>query len=160
MTSPGPSVAIGYAGILLLALSLHCSPGLRAQEGPSSTGADLHDGGDPLADPNYRSSLVKDVLAPWFDTKGNMTETYGLDYGLDYQALYQHADNDLGDDEASSGQFRVYGGWTPFADEAGNSGGFTFKVENRHAYTDVAPQDLGIQAGGLVDCRHWLQRFR
>ncbi|MGI9510324.1 MAG: carbohydrate porin, partial [Geminicoccaceae bacterium] len=149
MTWLKPGASIGHAAALFAALVLLPPSIARAQEGPSSTGADLHDGGDPLTDPQYRSSLVKDVLAPWFDLKAKAADTYRAEFGLDYQALYQHADNDFGDDEASSGQFRVFGGWTPFKDEAGNSGGFTFKVENRHAYTDVAPQDLGFQAGAL-----------
>lgn len=109
MTLPKPGVTIGHAAALLMALGWYSPSIVQAQEGPSSTAADLHDGGDPLTDPQYRSSLVKDVLAPWFGFKEGLAESYALEFGLDYQALYQRADNKLGEDEAASGQFRVFG---------------------------------------------------
>lgn len=45
---------------------------------------------------------------------------------------------------AASGMLRIFGTW-----QATENGSLTFKVEHRHAFGDLAPQDLGFDAGAL-----------
>jgi porin len=143
----------GFVVFLSVALATH---GVVAGEqssgggfgGPSSVGEDLKPG-DGLTDPQFRSSFIKEGLAPWFDFKSSLSENYNLNIGLDYQMLSQFSTSDLGEGDAVGGIFRAFGSWTPIGHESGNTGALTFKVETRNAYTDVAPQDLGFDSGAL-----------
>lgn len=116
--------------------------------GPSSVGEELKPG-DGLTDPQFRSRFIKEGLTPWIDFKAGLSENYNLNIGLDYQALSQFSTSDLGEGNAAGGIFRAFGSWTPIGHDSGNTGTLTFKVETRHAYTDVAPQDLGFDSGAL-----------
>ena len=71
--------------------------------------------------------------------EGGVKERTGLDFGIDYLSLGLAATDSLGDNTAASGVFRVYGNWELFNRGKENSGSLIFKVEHRHAYTDVAP---------------------
>ena len=87
---------------------------------------------------------------PWFDWKGRLNKNYGLSFGLDYTALGQKASDSLDKDNAAGGIFRFFGNWTIIGRETGNTGAIVFKVENRHRLgTDIAPQNLGFDAGYL-----------
>jgi porin len=114
---------------------------------PSSVAADLS--GDPLTSPQYRSTFVRDVFAPWFEFKEYMATEYNHSIGFDYQALKMWSHDDPGDGYAASGQLRIYGTWIPFDDGAGNNGSFTWKVEKRDPFTDIVPQDYGFALGAL-----------
>ena len=86
--------------------------------------------------------------------------------------MIQGATESLGADWAAGGVFRIYGNWSWPGEPWKNPGSLTFKVENRHRYTDVAPQQLGSQigytaltgitwsdAGWLLSNFYWHQQF-
>ncbi len=70
-----------------------------------------------------------------------------LNLGGDYFIFGQVASDSPGEDAAASGVARVYGTWTLFEGKNGGQGTLVFKGENRHKYTDIAPQDLGFEVG-------------
>jgi porin len=111
--------------------------------GPSSVQADLTPG-DGLTDPQFRSTVVQDALPAWFAWKQMLAEDYGISFSLDYLSLGQWSNADMGDGHAAGGIARFYGSWAPV-----ENGSLTFKLENRHAYGDVAPQFFGFDGGAL-----------
>jgi porin len=141
--------------------------------GPSSVGAELNEG-DGLTDPIYRFDYLQRAFSPWFGLKGDLNADYGLSFAVDYQTLFQTVTDSPGEDTAAAGQFRAYGSWTLLGRDSGNTGSLVFKVEDRHRLgTDVAPQDLGFEAGALsitgtqfsdigwaLTYLYWQQRFQ
>lgn len=131
-------------GLLLVSL-LAGAQTVEAQQGlsgPSSVQADLEPG-DGLTDPQFRSDFPRGLAPSYFDWKDRLAET-GFRFNFDYLALYQSSSADIGADHASSGIFRFYGNW-----QATEHGSLTFKIENRHAFSSVAPQFLGLDNGAL-----------
>lgn len=112
--------------------------------GPSSVQADLEPG-DGLTDPQFRSDFPRNIAPDWFAWKDRLAAKHALKFNLDYLALGQTSSADLGTGEAASGIVRFYGNW-----QATERGSLTFKLEHRHAYTDVAPQILGLDGGALA----------
>ncbi len=134
--------------IRLLGVSLAfmaCGTAALAQglSGPSSVGAELEPG-DGLTDPQYRSDFPRNIAPNWFAWKDRLAEN-GFRFNIDYLALGQTTNADLGEAEAAGGIARFYGSW-----QASELGSLTFKIEDRHSYTDVAPQFLGLDGGALA----------
>ncbi|WP_425080051.1 carbohydrate porin [Ruegeria denitrificans] len=131
-------------GRLVAALSIACAGMASAQglSGPSSVEAELKPG-DGLTDPQYRSEFPHNIAPGWFRWKDRLAEG-GFRFNVDYLALGQSTNADLGTGEAAGGIARVYGSW-----QATERGSLTFKIEDRHGYTDVAPQFLGLDGGAL-----------
>lgn len=141
--------------------------------GPSSVGAILREDNE-VRKPFFRLEGIDNALKPYFAWKGNLNEKYGLSIGFDYAALGQHITNSLGEDNAAGGIFRFFGNWTVIGRDSGNTGSIVYKIESRHRLgTDVAPQNLGFQAGyqGIpgtafsdygwgVTNLYWKQRFK
>jgi porin len=130
--------------LLIASLSIALAGAASAQglSGPSSAEADLEPG-DGLTDPQYRSDFPRNSAPGWFQWKDRLAEA-GFRFNIDYLALGQSSNADLGTGEAASGIARIYGNW-----QATERGSLTFKVEDRHSYTDVAPQFLGLDGGTL-----------
>ncbi len=130
--------------LLAATLSIAVAGAASAQglSGPSSVEADLIPG-DGLTDPQYRSDFPRNIAPGWFEWKDRLAEG-GFRFNIDYLALGQTTNADLGTGEAASGIARFYGSW-----QATERGSLTFKIEDRHSYTDVAPQFLGLDGGAL-----------
>ena len=128
--------------IASLFICLTCSAFAQGLGGPSSVEADLQPG-DGLTDPQYRSNFPVNVAPRYFEWKEGLAER-GFRFNLDYLALAQTTNSDLGEGKASGGIFRIYGSW-----QATDRGTLTFKLEDRHAYGAVAPQNFGFDAGAL-----------
>ena len=130
--------------LLAATLSIAVAGAASAQglSGPSSVEADLTPG-DGLTDPQYRSDFPRNIAPGWFGWKDRLAEG-GFRFNIDYLALGQTTNADLGTGEAASGIARFYGNW-----QATERGSLTFKIEDRHSYTDVAPQFLGLDGGAL-----------
>ncbi len=128
------------------ALSLSLLPcAVVAQQGlsgPSSVAADLTPG-DGLTDPQPRTEFPRNALPGYFAWKDQLAES-GLRFNLDYLALGQWSDSELGQGDAGGGLLRFYGTW-----QATENGSLTFKIENRQAFGDVAPQFFGFDSGAL-----------
>ncbi len=129
----GASLALMACGTAALAQGL---------SGPSSVGAELEPG-DGLTDPQYRSDFPRNIAPNWLAWKDRLAEN-GFRFNIDYLALGQTTNADLGEAEAAGGIARFYGSW-----QASELGSLTFKIEDRHSYTDVAPQFLGLDGGAL-----------
>lgn len=127
---------------LLLAASLAGQLYAQGLGGPSSVQSDLEPG-DGLTDPQPRSDFPRNVTPGWFSWKDDLAGK-GFRFNLDYLALGQSTNAQMGAGEAASGIFRFYGNW-----QATENGSLTFKLEHRHAYTQVAPQFLGLDGGAL-----------
>ncbi len=114
--------------------------------GPSSVGGELE---EDTKVREKRSLLpgVDNALQPWFDWKKQVNQDVGLNFGLDYNIVYQKLTNSLNIDEAGGGIFRFFGDWTLLGRNTDHPGSVVFKVENRHDFGKVAPQNLGFQAG-------------
>ena len=110
--------------------------------GPSSVQADLEPG-DGLSDPQFRSDFPRKVAPGYFAWKEKLAEK-GFSFNFDYLSLGLWSDSDQGEGDASGGIFRFYGSW-----QATENGSLTFKLEDRHAYGSVAPQNLGFDGGAL-----------
>ncbi len=130
--------------LLAATLSIAVAGAASAQglSGPSSVEADLTPG-DGLTDPQYRSDFPRNIAPGWFEWKDRLAEG-GFRFNIDYLALGQTTNADLGTGEAASGIARFYGSW-----QATERGSLTFKIEDRHSYSDVAPQFLGLDGGAL-----------
>jgi porin len=86
-------------------------------------------------------------------TCGDASKLRSLAFSFDYSAAYLEANESPGEDTAASGMARFFGSWDLVGRESGNTGAFVWKVEHRHAYTDVAPQGFGFNLGyvGLIE---------
>ena len=87
------------------------------------------------------------IVEHWFDWKAELAEKHGLSFSIDYSAVYLGASESPGDDRASSGMVRFFGSWDLVGRGTKNTGAFVWKVEHRHAYTDVAPSGFGFNLG-------------
>jgi porin len=76
-----------------------------------------------------------------------MQEENGLSIGVDYSAVSLSASESLGEDHAAGGMLRFFGTWDLFGRGSDNTGALVWKIENRHAYTDIAPSALGFETG-------------
>jgi porin len=138
-----------------------CFPVLFA--GPSAAQAPGNDGteGPRWGGPDAVENQLRDDAAVdrptlferWFEWKDRLTEKHGLSFGVDYSAAYLGANESPGEDEASSGMIRFFGTWDLLGRGTKNTGTVVWKVEHRHAYTDVAPGSFGFNLGyiGLIE---------
>ncbi len=105
--------------------------------------------------PNAVGNLLRDDAAVdrpslfdnYFDWKAELVEKHRLSFSIDYSAVYLGASESPGDDRASSGMVRFFGSWDLVGRGTKNTGAFVWKVEHRHAYTDVAPSGFGFNLG-------------
>ena len=103
---------------------------------------------DEVTETVFRFDTLQRRLNPYFDFKKDVNQKYGVAFGTDYTLLYHGANESLGADQAAGGIFRIFGVWTLFGRESGNTGNLVYKVENRHDVgTDISPQGLGSQLG-------------
>ncbi|UGA56423.1 carbohydrate porin [Vibrio sp. VB16] len=77
----------------------------------------------------------------------NLLQEHSLSFGLDYQLLALNATDPVigGVNTASSGVARFYGAWNLTGLEPSDVGGIVWKVEHRHAYSDMSPKELSFQ---------------
>lgn len=99
------------------------------------------------------SAVVKERLFdldPWFEWKQSLQEEHGLSFGIDYTPFFLAANNSIGEDHASSAMLRFFGSWDLVGRGSKNTGALVWKIENRHAYGDVAPGGFGLGELGYV----------
>ncbi|WP_198037783.1 carbohydrate porin [Mariniflexile maritimum] len=72
----------------------------------------------------------------------------GFKIGFDYNSLYMGATESLGNNNhTASGIARVYGRWDLIGRGTNSTGGLVYKIEHRHAYTELTPSQLGFEIG-------------
>jgi len=88
------------------------------------------------------------VKQTWRDS---LASEQNLTFGLDYQVLGLSASDPTagGDDQASAGVARFYGAWDLIGLKSGNAGGIVWKVEHRHAFSDLSPKEFSFIGSGL-----------
>ena len=98
------------------------------------------------------SPEIDDALEPWFEFKRDIDEAIGLQFGVNYTTTYQNATNapDGAETDAASGIARYFSKWRLMDPDGPNTGSLVTTVDHRHKLgTDIAPADLGIEAGYL-----------
>jgi porin len=143
------------------------SAGRSILRGPDSVDNQLQD------DTQQKPSILDlEIIDPWEAFKNNLHEDTGIRIGGDYTAVYQHATDSPGEDDAVGGIIRLYGSWDIVGRGTTDAGGLIFKVEHRHRSTDLPPSGLGSEIGyvGLFEAPfskegsrltnlYWRQRF-
>ena len=160
--------AAGALAAMLLPALVHATDAASQLTGPDAVVNQLTD--DAQDKPDLAGT--EPVGKRWDAWKAGLKERTGLDFGVDYNALGFAATESPGEDTAGSGAFRIYGTWDLIGRDGPNTGSLVFKIEHRHAYTDVAPSGFGPQIGyaGLNNCcfsdvgwrathLFWQQRF-
>ena len=109
--------------------------------GPSSAEAQIEIDNQEKTAP-FRYEGFTDLLQPYFNWKDSVSKEHGLNLAGDYNFHYQAANKSQGEDDAAGGIIRLYGRWQPVP-----RGSLVFKIENRHKYTDIAPQQLSSEIG-------------
>lgn len=91
---------------------------------------------------------------PWREWKEKVHQNTGIQFNIDYNSLGFKASDSLGDDSAAGGVLRFYGKWLLTGGDTNDTGSLIFKVENRHAYGDLAPREYGFELGyvGVMNC--------
>jgi len=108
----------------------------------------LREEDDRIKRPVFRVGEYDDKLHRWFDWKGRVNERHGLQLSGHYVTLYQLLSDSLTEeDNAWSGLLRLTAEWDLVGRGTENHGGFVLTLDQRHAFTDVAPSDLGFEAG-------------
>jgi len=108
-----------------------------------------------IADDRRQTSPLTDTTLPqnYTDWKKSLSEDHDLDFTIDYNLTAISATNTLNDeDNFAGGVFRFFGQWDLVGRDSGNTGTFVWKIENRHEYTDIAPNGAKTEIGyvGLI----------
>ncbi len=104
----------------------------------------------------FRTEAIDRALKPWNEFKNRLSERQGFNLGIFYTALYQKASGTIANpgmadnkDEAASGILGIVGTWDLIGRGTDHPGSLTFRLNDRHRYTKVAPQSLGSEIGSL-----------
>ena len=127
-----------------------------AQESETTEAVGPRWGGPNQVENQLRADAEVDrptLFERWFEWKDGLTEKHGFSFSIDYSAVYLGANESPGEDRASSGMIRFFGTWDLVGRGTKDTGAFIWKVEHRHAYTDVAPSGFSFELGhiGLIE---------
>ena len=156
-----PRLTVAPLAVLLFFMCWQPAFAENAEQGASRTGAPVQNAydHDPLNGPQAGTTILRDnreekadllnlnVLKAWEGWKAGIAESTGLSFGGDYLAVGFVATDSLGDDTSASGVARFFGSWELLNRGAANTGSVEFKIEHRHAYTDITPSAFGPEVG-------------
>jgi len=91
--------------------------------------------------------VARSFLERWEAWKDNLEKERGLSFSVDYSAVYLGADEGRNEDNTAGGMVRFFGASELTGRGTKTTGAFVWKVEHRHAYTDVAPSGFGFDLG-------------
>ena len=108
-----------------------------------------------MADDRRLEDALTDVTLPqgYTEWKENLRKENALDFTVDYNATTITASNTINDEDFfAGGVIRLFGQWDLVGRDTANKGSFIFKIENRHGYTDIAPNGAKDEIGyvGLI----------
>ena len=83
----------------------------------------------------------------YFDWKTDLTEKHGFSFSVDYSAVYLGASESPGPRPGVGRHDPLLRAWDLVGRGTKDTGAFIWKVEHRHAYTDVAPGSFGFELG-------------
>ncbi|WP_051238750.1 carbohydrate porin [Gaetbulibacter saemankumensis] len=114
---------------------------------PASVHAQVRADRETFKSEHGKTNLLKNIDAK----NASFTKKTGFTIGGDYNSAIHGGTNTIGDEFAASGVARLYGHWY-FAgrNNPNNEGGIVFKIENRHAYTDLPIQIWGALGVGYA----------
>ena len=159
MVTDRPGTRIdGGRWLMVLVLAVACGLSTPAWAQGDSASASSPRFGGPNAvenqvadDAEPTPALVRERLFQrWFDWKATLAERTGITFGIDYSALSLGSNNDAGDSSASAGMGRFFGSWELLGRGTGNSGALVWKVEHRHRYGKLSPNQATLGAYGYV----------
>ena len=115
--------------------------------GPNSPQGEVEETDRELV-PAFRFPQIDAAFQPWRDWKTNANKAHGVQLSAHYSTLYQGLSDSLtGNDQASSGVMRATLKWAMTGRETKNEGALNIMVDHRHAFRNIAPADLGAEAG-------------
>ena len=98
-----------------------------------------------------RIDLGKSRLERWSSWKDGIEGRHGFKFSIEYNSLVQwYSASGNSDDLFGGGNARFFGSWTLLGRGTENHGSLVFRVDNRHAYTDLAPQGGSFVAGSAI----------
>ncbi len=98
----------------------------------------------------WRRAPLSNLHQLWRPWRQQLSDDLGLDLGLAYTTLFQAATDGIEDPRYGwSGDFDIFGKWRLVNKAQKNTGSFGFLVEQRHRFTEIAPNDLGTNIGSL-----------
>jgi len=133
-----------WLGILLAVSSLGIA-------GPTVGQSRAQLGGPSSVEEELREEGRSSGLERWNGWKEALKERTGVDFGLEYSASAQvYDDSAAGEDFSAGGIFRFFGAWDLLGRGTETPGRLVFRIDHRHRYTDLAPQDAGLAAGSAL----------
>jgi porin len=141
---------------IALAIVASAALNLGAQESADPDVVGQRWGGPDKVENQLRDDAEVDrptVFDHWFDWKTGLVERHDLSFGVEYSAAGLRASESPGGDSAAGGMIRFFGSWDLVGRGTKNTGAMIWKVEHRHAYTDVAPSSFSFELGaiGLIE---------
>ena len=98
-----------------------------------------------------RIDVERSGLNGWNAWKQTIEERYGLLFSFEYNSLAQSMSSSaIEDDFFAGGNARLFGSWTLFGKDTENHGSLVFRIDNRHRYTELDPQNGSIAAGSAL----------
>ena len=129
---------------------------VAAQDSQETKGDGPNFGGPNQVENQLRDDSEVDrptIFDRWFEWKMELVEKHGFSFSVDYSAAGFGANESPGDDSSAGGMIRFFGAWNLLGRGTKNTGALIWKVEHRHAYTDVAPSGFSFEIGniGLIE---------
>ena len=98
-----------------------------------------------------RIDVERSGLDGWNAWKESIHDKHGLRFSIEYNALGQvFSSSAIGEDAFAGGNARFFGSWTLLGRDTKNHGSLVFRVDNRHRYTTLDPQNGSIAAGSAL----------
>ena len=101
-------------------------------------------------------------LDNWNAWKDTIEEQYGLTFAFEYNSLGQlWSTSAVPQDGAAGGNTRFFANWNLLGKDTENPGSLVFRIDNRHRYSTLDPQNGSIAAGSalptgsLFSSREW-----
>jgi hypothetical protein len=87
------------------------------------------------------------------DWQAGISEKNGFSFGTGYTSNYFSGSSSLPDmdDYSAGGMLRIFGNWELSGRGTDNTGTLSFKLDQRHSYTDVVPNLYSLDSLGYVD---------
>jgi porin len=139
-------VDLALVTLVSLGLTLAGADATDSGDADAPPAPDPHFGGPDAVENQLRSDreVEKSLLHRYYDWKGRLDERHGLTFSIDYSSVYLGADDSPAEDDSASGMVRFFGAWQLVGRGQKTNGALVWKVEHRHAYTDVPPVGFGF----------------
>jgi porin len=142
-------------------MAVHCRTA-TAQDPPRFGGPDAVQNQLEADEEEKQPLSALTFLDPYRRWKEGVREKTGLHFAGDYSAQGLASDESSSDDEAGAGIARFFGSWDLVDRDGDHPGSFVWKLEYRHAFTDLPPAGFAFDQGyvGLIAPPFSEQRVR